>query len=274
MRSRKVKTVRSLERGLDVLAALQGSRAASLHDLHLITGLPKATLTRILLTLERRELIWQRNADNKYRPGYTLKENAQSINDSDRVMEAASPVLLELARKTGLGAHLAVPRDDCMELCEASRLSAPMKDSRKRVGCRVNMLRSGLGRAYLAFCTEEQRQQALKRLGESGRAENAIARDDVWVERAISETRRQGYGTRDEDYGTGLDKPKRGSGDGMAAIAVPIVLGDRVVGSINLLWRERMATHQAIARRYLKDLKAAAELVAQRLRNGFIRSKS
>lgn len=267
MRASKVKTVRSLERGLDVLRLLQNVQAASLHDLHLNTKLPKATLTRILLTLERRGLIWQRAADSKYRPGYRLKERARDIDETDRVVEAASPVLLALTSKTGLGAHLALPRAEHMELCEASRPNAPMEDSRKRVGCRVNMLRSGLGRAYLAFCAEDQRQRALQLLRESDRPENAHARNVAWVERAISETRRQGYGTRDDDYDTDVPRPKRGSHDGMAAIAVPIMVGDRAVGSINLVWRERLATPKAIARRYLKDLKTAAELIAGRLRN-------
>lgn len=96
MRASKVKTIRSLERGLDVLLALEAGRAASLHDLYLRTKLPKATLTRILLTLAGRGMIWQRVADGKYRPGYTLKESARLIEETDRVVETASPVLLQL----------------------------------------------------------------------------------------------------------------------------------------------------------------------------------
>src|ERR1043165_10270913 len=38
-------------------------RAASLHDLYLATGIPKATLTRILHTCHRAGLVWQRLAD-------------------------------------------------------------------------------------------------------------------------------------------------------------------------------------------------------------------
>ena len=48
MRHYKVKPIQALERGLLVLAVLREMRAASLHDLHLGTGIPKPTLTRIL----------------------------------------------------------------------------------------------------------------------------------------------------------------------------------------------------------------------------------
>ncbi|MGQ0523327.1 MAG: IclR family transcriptional regulator domain-containing protein [Betaproteobacteria bacterium] len=267
MRAYLVKTVRSLERGLEVLLLLQKARSADLHELHLKTGFAKATLTRILLTLERRGLIWQRAADRKYHPGYTLKERARHIGETDRVVEAASPVLLLLAEKTGLGAHLAMPRADHMTLCEAWRPHAQREDSRKRIGCRVNVLHSGLGRAYLAFCAEDQRERLLQRLRASDRAENLAARNAAWVHRAINETRRLGYGIRSDDYRTNADDQKRKAGDAMAAIAVPILAGDRAIGSINLVWSQHLATHRAIARSYLSDLTAAAEHIARKLTN-------
>ena len=52
-----VKIIRALNRGFDVLQAVQSSKAVSLHDLHLATSLPKPTLLRILKTLMGRDLI-------------------------------------------------------------------------------------------------------------------------------------------------------------------------------------------------------------------------
>ena len=60
-----VKSIRALERGLDVLQALRMGQSAGLKDLHEITGLPKATLLRILRTLIERNLVWQRMADGR-----------------------------------------------------------------------------------------------------------------------------------------------------------------------------------------------------------------
>ena len=68
MRNYKVKPVESLSRGLRVLQLLQEVRAASLHDLHLATGIPKSTLTRILYTAHRQGLVWQRMADGAFLP--------------------------------------------------------------------------------------------------------------------------------------------------------------------------------------------------------------
>jgi IclR family mhp operon transcriptional activator len=273
MRASKVKTIRALDRGLDVLLALEAAGATSLHELHEQTALPKATLTRILLTLEHRGLIWQRAADGKYHPGYTLKERARHLEETDRIVEVGSPILLELTRKTGLGAHLALPREDHMEICEAQRPSAPPAESRHRLGRRINMLLSGHGGAYLAFSPAEVCERALERLRRSERRGYVLTRDRDWVRRMLDETRKRGYATRNPVHGGDFDKPSSEHDDGTTAIAVPIAVGGRVVATINLHWSRRAGTTAQIARRHLKDLRAAAELIARKLEDGAARNE-
>ncbi|MCZ6895474.1 MAG: helix-turn-helix domain-containing protein [Gammaproteobacteria bacterium] len=47
----KIKTIRSVERAVQVLEFLQADAPASLEDVHRGTGLPRATAARVLLTL-------------------------------------------------------------------------------------------------------------------------------------------------------------------------------------------------------------------------------
>ena len=47
-----MKAIRALDRGLEVLLHLGTAGSSSLHTLHRATGIPKATLLRILKTLE------------------------------------------------------------------------------------------------------------------------------------------------------------------------------------------------------------------------------
>jgi len=51
MKELHVKSIRSLARGLTVLQIVQASGAVTLHDLHRISQIPKASLLRILKTL-------------------------------------------------------------------------------------------------------------------------------------------------------------------------------------------------------------------------------
>ena len=265
MYARKVKTIRALERGIDVLLELERARAATLHELHLRTALPKATLTRILLTLERRGLVWQRVADTKYRPSHSLKERARHIEEADRIVEAASPLLAALSARTGLAAHVALPRDEWMEMAELIRPNAPLADTHWRVGRKVNMLKSGLGRAYLAFSSADERARALERLRRSAEPSNLDAGNTAWVKRVLDETRKCGYGVRDPSFGGGYFQPITEYDDRMAGMAVPVICDGRVVCCINVLWRRRAATAEQIAKRYLKDLRAVADEIARQL---------
>src|ERR1051326_1024284 len=92
MRHYKVKPIQSLERGLHVLAKLREMHAASLHDLHRATGIPKPTLTRILYTLYRQGLVWQRMADGAFLPSHMMLRRGY-LDDTASLAEIASQVL-------------------------------------------------------------------------------------------------------------------------------------------------------------------------------------
>ena len=98
MRHYKVKPIQALERGLQVLAVLREMRAASLHDLYRGTGIPKPTLTRILYTLYRQGLVWQRMADGAFLPSHIMLQRGR-LDDTAWLVEIASPVLEKLCAR-------------------------------------------------------------------------------------------------------------------------------------------------------------------------------
>jgi IclR family mhp operon transcriptional activator len=119
MLERKVKTVRALERGLDVLLEVQARKAASLHELHQALGLPKATLLRMLMTLGRKGLIWQRLADGAYLP-HAYASTAAPVASAERIAEVASQHMKALSTRIAWPSVLAVPRLDHMEIIETN----------------------------------------------------------------------------------------------------------------------------------------------------------
>lgn len=266
MKDYKVKTIRALDRGLEVLSYLHKARAASLHELHLATGLPKATLTRVIVTLEKRGMVWQRLADGAYMASHTLQPRAPQLHDEDYLVEVASPVLERLCRKVDWPSILAVPRLDCMEVIETNRPRSYFSHiPLGPIGFRVNMLRSATGRAYLAFCSESERQAMLQRLGSSSEPGNFMARRPEMVKRLLAETRRLGYGHRTPDFGGHFDQSRREWNDGRDSIAVPIWAGDEVIAAVNLTWIHKVATVQQVVRAHLPQITAAAREISLKL---------
>ena len=266
MRDYKVKSIRALDRGLEVLGVLQVSRAASLHELHLATGLPKATLTRIVVTLEARGLIWQRLADNAYLPTHTLLPRASQINDESHLVEVASPVLERLCRKVDWPSVLAVPRLDYMEVIETNSPKSYFSHiPLGPIGFRVNMLRSASGRTYLAYCSDAEREAVMQRLASSNDPGNYLAKRPAMVERLFEETRRLGYGQRYQDFGGHFDLSRREWNDGRDSIAVPLIVGTDVIAVINLTWFHKVKTVSQIVQAHLSELKKTADEITLRL---------
>ena len=129
----------------------------------------------------------------------------------------------------------------------------------------VNMLRSASGRCYLAFCSPEERAAILARLRKSGRPGDALAHNAARLDRVLADVLARGYGTRDRDFGGHYDLPRSKANDGRNSIAVPVHVGDEVVGCINLTWIARVATVSVIAGRCLAQLEEAAGTISKRM---------
>jgi IclR family mhp operon transcriptional activator len=252
----KASTIRGLERGLQVLKLLQAGPSATLQDVHAATGLPKPSLLRILATLEHAGVVHRRIDDGRYRPSFKQVEVALQRHPFDRVAEAATPVLDRLCRKIVWPSDLAVPAGDHMEICETSRTLSPFVFNSGGIGNRINWLLTGMGRAYLAFCPEEERQRVVALLRGTGNPQDRLASQPRRLDAILAETRERGYGLRDPAFYGGFYE--RLFDDQLAGIAVPLVDADRVYGSINILWVRRAMTVEDMVAHHLADLQAAA----------------
>jgi IclR family transcriptional regulator, mhp operon transcriptional activator len=255
----KEETIQGLERGLQVLEALRESASSSLRDLHLATGISKPSLLRILNTLCRGGYVVRRVADRHYRIS-AFNQVGRKPDRHDRVVEAAGPVLDRLCRKVLWPSDLLVPAGGHMERRETSQLQSPFfphPGRRDRVGQSVGWLLTGVGRAYLAFCPEDERTRILNRLVLSDQPDDQLAKNRERMAQILAQTRERGYGTRDPIF-TGGAHGAAPIDDRLAAIAVPLQGRRRVYGSINLLWIKTAFTVEDFAAQHLADLQAAA----------------
>jgi IclR family transcriptional regulator, mhp operon transcriptional activator len=257
----RAETIRGLERGLRVLEVLQGSPISSLQEIHRATRISKPSLLRILNTLERAGLVSRRLVDGRYHLS-AFRRVARKRDRYDRVAEAAAPILNRLCQKVLWPSDLLVPAGDHMERRESSRPRStfrilPPNSEISEIGQPVCWLLTAVGRAYLAFCPAEERSRILQRLRNSNKPEDRLARDPKRLDKILAETRARGYGIRDPIFVGGFyGRPPHG--DGLAAIAVPLLDRTHVHGSINILWISAAFSVEEFAARYLADLQHAA----------------
>jgi IclR family transcriptional regulator, mhp operon transcriptional activator len=265
----QVKSIHALARGLQVLQVLQSSQGLGLAALHRQTGIPKASLLRILKTLMEQGFIWQRMLDDAWVPSYSLAELAGRIDREHQLVEVASPILEALTRQIEWPSVLAVPRLSHMEVIETNVTRAYFDQiALGPMGFRVNMLRSASGRAFLAFCPGPVREAVLQTLRRSDRKGDRLAHSADYVATVLAETRNQGFGLRDPDFGGDYDEGRSVVDDGRESIAVAIrlpgdVLGP-VPGTLNITWSRKVHRRdRAVALLAAPALRAAAEIAAR-----------
>ncbi|ARF86791.1 IclR family transcriptional regulator [Burkholderia cenocepacia] len=158
---------RSLERGLELLRAFgPGATLLGNGDLVELTGLPKATVSRLARTLVETGYLEHDAVRRGYRLGLPVLGLAQALRNSSTVLQAAAPRLRETAQALHINVGIAGPDRDDMVYLESIRYS-PRASLRTVVsGQRVPMALTSLGRAYLASLPDAARSKqiaALKR---------------------------------------------------------------------------------------------------------------
>jgi IclR family mhp operon transcriptional activator len=262
----QVKSISALARGLEVLQILQSSGALTLADLHRLTGIPKASLLRILKTLMQGGFIWQRMVDAAWMPSFSLAELAGRMDRETQLVEVASPVLAALTVEIEWPSVLAVPRLTHMEVLETNAARAYFDGiALGPLGFEVNMLRSASGRAFVAFCEAPLREAILETLRRSDRPGNRMARSPDYVAQMLAETRAQGFGLRAPDFGGDFDKGRTQADDGRDSLGVPIRLGHHVPGTLNITWTRRVMKRDRAIECLVPPALRAAEEIARRL---------
>ncbi|MFM2099792.1 MAG: hypothetical protein RLZZ366_1331 [Pseudomonadota bacterium] len=261
MLEQKVKSVRALERGLDVLLEIQSRRAASLHELHKALGLSKATLLRMLVTLGGKGLIWQRLADGAYLPH---KQNfGEALADStEQIAEIASPHMETLSSIAAWPSVLAVPRLDHVEIIETNspkfRLSAATLGP---VGVKLSYIHTATGRAYLAACSVNERDAIIARL----RPKDASDASEQQLRDILDSAAQQGYSVRDPIHPWPDRSKQMILRDGRHSMGVAVKVHGNPVASINITWLAKHATSQEVIELHLGALQSTARAIGASL---------
>ncbi|CAN5475627.1 DNA-binding transcriptional regulator [soil metagenome] len=243
--------VRGLERGLDVLVALNKMREGSSGDLAAATRLPRSTVHRLLETLRIAGFVTR----SRLRDAYRLTARVHSLSDGHRtddwISEIATPILQDLFGEIAWPVSVATYHDGAMVLRANTHRDSPLSLVRGLPGTRIPMMTS-MGRAYLAWCPPTERYWLLRVLEEAQPASRDAAERRLLLERLLQETHDRGFAVR-----------KRSGKERTSSIAVPIKAEDAMLGCLNVEWIDSALGLDVAIERFLGPLKtAAAKIVA------------
>jgi IclR family transcriptional regulator, acetate operon repressor len=213
--------VQSVERALELLEALADpGEPRGVSELRRATGLPVATIHRLLATLAVRGYVRQETATHKYTLGSHLIRMGEAA--TRQFSRFSHPYLAELMEVSGETANLAVFEDGQV----AYVAQVPSRHHRVRmfteVGRRVLPHTSGVGKVVLAFRSRAEVEALLARTGLPRRTPRTITELDRFLAE-LDTVARQGYAidSGEEEVGVRcLAVPVFGIGDSVAAMSV------------------------------------------------------
>lgn len=248
--------VRGLSRGLAVLRALNAlpGGIGNVSQLGRITGIHRTTVKRLLETLRVEGLVHHKDDGTSYALGFEVRRLSEGYVAADWIDRVAAPAMRSHLRALSWPSDLATPDGGFMIVRESTHRASLLSQHRATIGIRIPMLVSSLGRAWLSWCSDDEREATLVLLGERTDAIGEMAKDKKYVGRVLRETRKRGYAT---NRGEWLAEAS------VTAIAFPIRAGDHAIGAINLVMQSKAVSDRDIDRRYVPLLRELAEEISR-----------
>lgn len=221
--------VTALMRGIDVLRVVNTLQEASIAQISRETGLHKSTVLRMLETLIHQGYVVRQTTGPTYVVTGKCLLLSNGLQRVTRLAQVAVPLMAAFQKSVGWPSDFAVFDHDAMMIAATNREFGVMSFNRK-IGTRVPILASSLGRAYLAFCSESEQAAILARLESSDGVWDAPAKDRTGVRKMIDEIRRQGYATTDPHYHATVYE------SAIWGISVPVMAGGTIIATTNVMF--------------------------------------
>ncbi len=195
--------IKSLEKSLNIICRLSEHGAPlKLEELVKICGVKKTSCFRILQTLARSGFVDKDPETKGYFIGARMISVGLAALDSRGVREVALPFMKDIREKTGTTVNLAILSGPDVIFVERLR-SAHIIETNLRIGSRLSVHLSSLGKAILAYLPEDEVGAILAQVRFDRKTDKTIASIGTLKEE-LKEIRRKGFALNDEELETGL----------------------------------------------------------------------
>jgi len=255
VRGSPYKQVRGLSRGLEVLRALNRFEGAhcSAVEIGEMTRLPRATVHRLLETLLAAGYLRKGADPGQFRLTSEVGYLSSGLTISEHIASVAAPVMEEMQLRIRWPSMLSVADEGMMLFVEVTRGESPLVLQDSMLGRRQPMLLCGSGRAYFSWLPPRTRQKLLQRFCAHEDLNARVAANERQMSQLVQKIRTDGFA---QNTGYWKNDPLLGS------IAMPVLLRNRPVASLNVMFPIKEIKVADAARLYLPSLRAAVGRIA------------
>jgi IclR family transcriptional regulator, mhp operon transcriptional activator len=250
--------IRAITRGLSVLQAINRGGSITMMEIARTSQVPYPTACRIVQTLLHEGMIEREPARKRYRATALVQTLASGFHDDSRLVALARPHIDALCDKllwpisitSRVGAHMMV-RD-------STHTKTSLTLNNYYPGFTLPIMECSSGKAYMAFCSDAEREHLLEGLRTIEGAAERMATLLLSNDSLLKEIRSKGYATQSRNAYTA--NPGKTS-----SIAVPLFRHGEVVGSIVLIFFAVAMPMEKAIEQFLTPLRATADAISGEL---------
>jgi IclR family pca regulon transcriptional regulator len=236
-------TSQSLARGLAILSTFHSDRPLiGVSELSRGLELSRSTVHRYVATLAKLGYLQQDPDSKRYRLGPKVLDLGFSALNSMDLLEVSAPHLRRLSDETQRTVNVAILDGTdvvYIERCRAARPGQQQIDLNLHVGARLPAYCTAMGKAILAFLSEERLEEVIERIDFVPRGPNTLTDPKAFREELVK-IRASGIAINDEELAYGL-----------RSIAAPIYSqsGD-VLAALNLAIHRTIVSMEELVERF------------------------
>jgi IclR family mhp operon transcriptional activator len=232
---------------LQVLAEVNRLGLASVRDLHSRTRIPKPSIVRLLETLIHEGYVYKDHRMGGYQVTGLAVALSSGFHSAPLAIEIGRRWAVDLTQRLKWPVGLCTLEGDAVVVRYSTIPDSPMSPFHSTIGVRLGLAKRALGRAYLAFCPDEEQDMLLRMLEKSKDPEDRLCSRKE-LDAMIAATRERGYAVRDPRI------EPRSSG----TIAVPLRRDGRVMATIGVTYFRTAMPWAELAKKIVEPLQEAA----------------
>ena len=253
-------TIRSAERTLAILQAMNRRPVSTIDYLHREIGLPKPTLVRFLATLIHAGYVTSLKRNAGYQLTSLVRSLSSGYHGDPLIVEAGARIARRITHDHKWPVSIALPDGNGVVVRYSTASESPISPFHSTINMHLGFFLRALGRAFLAHCEPAQVDSYIRQAIAVGAEGHQLARDSEALCSMLASIRWKGYALRDRDI-----EPK--SSD---TLAVPILLDGSVRATLGMtFFRSAVNCESAIDKLAHLLMDASREITAetQRLRD-------
>lgn len=254
MRVSSAAPIRSVVRAIELLQALNRRAVSTLDELYAETRIPKPTIVRMLQTFASRGMVKHAPQHGAYYLISGIRSLSSGYHSEPMVVEAAAPLMDAMTLRLKWPMAIGMLEDCAMVVRYSTIPLSPLALKHSTINARLSLASRAMGRAYLAFCSPQQREALLEALAGSDSPEDHAARDSEALGRTLREVREAGYALRDPRVVPASN-----------TLAVPVFDSHGPAAALGMTFFSSTMKPQQAVERYLPDLQEVARQVGQQL---------